>query len=423
MSVKLIAMDLDGTLMAPDHTTVTEKTKAALERAHRRGIKTVIATGRTLAATDTVTVQLPFIDYVIYSNGAAVYDRSKGENIYSNAMPAETVSKITDILEEYPVFYEIYSGGFQHTQQSKSEYFNNNGLPQAFIDEYIKSMIDHPSIAEFAGSNQVEKVNLYYFSGEYYNEIKDRLSQIENIALTSPVYGDIEMTDIGTNKGSALEGMSKTLGISADEVMAFGDSDNDIEMLKYAAYSVAMENASDDCKNAAAFKTLSNGEDGIALALERFIFTEGKEKVLVSACLLGENCKYNGSNNYCPDALRLYEKFIAIPVCPEFFGGLPIPREPNEIIKGRAISKSGRDHTSEYESGAEKTLYIARENNCFFAVLKERSPSCGFKTIYDGTFSGNLTGGNGITADLLYKNGITVYGESEIPILLDETDR
>ena len=85
--LKIIAMDLDGTLMAPDHITVTDKTKAALEKAHNMGIKTVIATGRTLSVIKDVLKQVPFIDYVIYSNGAVVYDRCKGENIYTNYMP------------------------------------------------------------------------------------------------------------------------------------------------------------------------------------------------------------------------------------------------------------------------------------------------------------------------------------------------
>ena len=118
----------------------------------------------------------------------------------------------------------------------------------------------------------------------------------------------------------------------------------------------------------------------------------------------------------------LSEWFNLIPVCPECFGGLSVPRMPNEIINGRVLSKDGADNTQAYEDGAEKTLYIANENNCCYAVLKERSPSCGFGRIYDGTFSGVLTDGNGITADLLDRNGIRIFGESETAKLLDEFD-
>jgi len=112
-----------------------------------------------------------------------------------------------------------------------------------------------------------------------------------------------------------------------------------IEMLQFAGYGIAMGNASDDCKAAAKYETLSNGEDGIAAAIEKFIFNASKPKLLISACLLGENCKYNGGNNYTEEAAGLKDWFELIPICPECFGGLSIPRVPNEIVCCRAISK------------------------------------------------------------------------------------
>lgn len=144
-----------------------------------------------------------------------------------------------------------------------------------------------------------------------------------------------------------------------------------------------------------------------------------KTKIIVSACLLGENCKYNGGNNKCDDIIALAEKFEIIPVCPECFGGLPIPRVPSEIRDGRVYSKTGEDLTGAFLSGAEQTLYIAKEANAPCAVLKENSPSCGFGKIYDGTFSGNKIDGNGITAQLLYDNEIQVFGESQVKKLIN----
>lgn len=137
-------------------------------------------------------------------------------------------------------------------------------------------------------------------------------------------------------------------------------------------------------------------------------------KILVSACLLGERCKYNGGDNKNEDVIKLAEKYTLVPVCPETFAGLPIPREPAEIRGGRVYNKSGEDITDAFADGAEKTLYIAEESGCRAAVLKERSPSCGFGKIYDGSFSGTLTDGNGVAADVLYKNGIVVFGESRL---------
>lgn len=137
-------------------------------------------------------------------------------------------------------------------------------------------------------------------------------------------------------------------------------------------------------------------------------------KILVSACLLGENCKYSGGNNKCEDVLKLGEKHKLIPICPECFGGLPIPRVPSEIKNGRVYSKTGEDLTDEFNDGAEKALYVAEESGCQLAILKERSPSCGFGKIYDGSFTGKIVDGNGITAQLLYDHGITILGESKI---------
>ena len=142
--------------------------------------------------------------------------------------------------------------------------------------------------------------------------------------------------------------------------------------------------------------------------------TMTKPKLLVSACLLGENCKYSGGNNRDEQVRALERYFQLIPVCPECFGGLPIPREPSEIRDGCVVSKSGVDVTAAFADGAEKTLYIAEEENCGLALLKERSPSCGSGEIYDGTFSGTRTAGWGVTAELLRESGVRVYGESEL---------
>ncbi len=136
--------------------------------------------------------------------------------------------------------------------------------------------------------------------------------------------------------------------------------------------------------------------------------------ILVSACLLGINCKYNGKNNANKKIIRLSERETLIPVCPEQLGGLPTPRIPSEIRGGRVINKEGLDVTDYLERGAKEALAIARIFGISEAILKQRSPSCGSGQIYDGTFSGIVTAGDGITAALLKKNGIKVTSEEEI---------
>ena len=141
-------------------------------------------------------------------------------------------------------------------------------------------------------------------------------------------------------------------------------------------------------------------------------------KLLVSACLLGACCRYDGASREHPLAKKLAERYPLIPVCPEQLGGLPTPRPPAERRGERVVTQSGDDVTERYRRGAEETLRLGRMLDCEAAVLKERSPSCGAGTVYDGTFSGVLASGDGVTAALLRDGGIPVYGESQIEKLL-----
>ena len=139
-----------------------------------------------------------------------------------------------------------------------------------------------------------------------------------------------------------------------------------------------------------------------------------KEKILISACLLGRACRYDGRSVRNEDAIRLSEKYELIEICPEVDGGLPVPRLPSEIVGERVVNTEGFDVTENYLRGALNALRLALENGVKIAVLKERSPSCAKGRIYDGSFSKTLKDGDGITARLLLENGIKIYGESEI---------
>ncbi|MCR2033277.1 DUF523 domain-containing protein [Anaerofustis stercorihominis] len=141
-----------------------------------------------------------------------------------------------------------------------------------------------------------------------------------------------------------------------------------------------------------------------------------KENILVSACLIGENCKYSGGNNKIDDTIinKLREKYNLILVCPEQLGGLMTPREPCEIKNDKVITKSGKDVTANFKDGALETLKTAKENNVRFAILKANSPSCGNNEIYDGNFNGTLVKGKGMTASILIENNIKVLNENEL---------
>ena len=146
-----------------------------------------------------------------------------------------------------------------------------------------------------------------------------------------------------------------------------------------------------------------------------------KEAILISACLLGVPCRYDGASKPCSAVEELRARYRLIPICPEQLGGLPTPRPASEIgADGRVRNRLGADITAEYLAGAEAALRIARENGCRLAVLKEKSPSCGSGKVYDGSFGGKLVAGDGITVRLLRKNGIRVIGEREILDLIRE---
>ena len=138
-------------------------------------------------------------------------------------------------------------------------------------------------------------------------------------------------------------------------------------------------------------------------------------KIMVSACLLGENCKYNGGNNYSPELIRLLEGHTVIPVCPEVLGGLPTPRIPAEIVNGIVMNRNGESVDEAFRKGAEKALETAKREKPDLIILQSRSPSCGVKEIYDGTFSGRKIPGQGIFAELLTKAGFIVLDVEDLP--------
>ncbi|OXZ33873.1 DUF523 domain-containing protein [Finegoldia magna] len=144
------------------------------------------------------------------------------------------------------------------------------------------------------------------------------------------------------------------------------------------------------------------------------------QNVLISACLLGVDCKYNGSNNKLDDEIihSLKEKYNLIPVCPEIMGGMPTPRNPVEITDGKVFDNDGVEFTKEFEKGSEEVVKLAKLYDTTIAILKENSPSCGSNYIYDGTFNHQKIKGKGIAAHKLSKENIKLFTEENVKILL-----
>ena len=148
------------------------------------------------------------------------------------------------------------------------------------------------------------------------------------------------------------------------------------------------------------------------------------ENLLISACLLGVNCKYSGGNNAMSTELveKLGQRFRLWPICPETAGGLPCPRDPSERLGSKVLSCTGEDVSRQFMKGACLAVELAERKGCRWALLKERSPSCGSGYIYDGSFSGRLVEGDGLTAQLLKEKGLIAFGESEAELLLKVTE-
>ncbi len=143
------------------------------------------------------------------------------------------------------------------------------------------------------------------------------------------------------------------------------------------------------------------------------------EKILISACLIGDKTRYDGKSSYHPLVKELLKKYELIPFCPEVEGGLPTPRKPSEIIEDKVMMSNGKDVTKNYTLGAEKALNICKALNIKIAILKDGSPSCGSKKIHDGKFTGHTISGNGVTTKLLRKHHIEVLSEEDIEAFLN----
>lgn len=270
MSIKIIATDLDGTLMAPDHITVTPFTKKILLDAHNIGVKIAVATGRALNLTEGVTKQIPFADYVICSNGASVYDRNREEFIYTNLVSSDVTAEAVNLLDSLPVYYNIYMDGKIYAREGSEKYLTKLNLPAVFLDEFVSKLTVCKDMSEAVRDKGVELIDVFYGNGEMKNIIFD-FFESKGLVLTSALAGVVSATAPGSDKGTALDGLCKITGISSDEAMAFGDASNDATMLDYAYFSFAMENGDEICKKTARFSAPSNGDEGVARIVKKYV--------------------------------------------------------------------------------------------------------------------------------------------------------
>ena len=274
MAIALVAFDLDGTTLT-EHKYLSEGNRKALEEAARRGVILVPASGRMKDFLPPEITGLPGVRYAITANGAGVYDLEEGRTVWESLIPNEKAREVQALLAEYDLFVEYYHNGRSITRKGDPQRaISHFGMPQEklhFLTKDYEFVEDLSTMLAETGLRP-EKINLPYVGPpEYRQEVWRRLDALGGLQLTSSIPDNIEVNVLGADKGHALEALAGQLGIPQEKVMALGDNGNDVAMLQYAGVSVAMEDGSQEAKDAAKFVTVAHTQDGLARALERFV--------------------------------------------------------------------------------------------------------------------------------------------------------
>lgn len=276
MNIKLIALDMDGTTLDNNHITISRKNRSAITYALEKGIFVVPATGRTRDELPRAVEKMSGIRYAITSNGAAVIDLEKNEQIYSNLIESKLAVNVLDIIKDQKIFVELYYEGKAYIEKRAVNKFLTCLSPwQTVLVLSTRNTVN--SLTEFLTSQNkpVEKIEIHAL-GNTNNDFLEELKGMP-LSVTTSGYSTIEITSLNANKGGALAHLSEFLGINASEVMAVGDNFNDKEMLDWAGISVAVENADPEIKKAVDFITLKNNQGGAAYAINRFVKDDNKQ--------------------------------------------------------------------------------------------------------------------------------------------------
>jgi len=264
---RLLAIDLDGTLLTPPpQKLITARTYVALRKAIERGIVIVIATGQTLSVLRTVCAGLPLSAPQIIENGAVIADIANGAILHEKLLPTEYILPTLEILRKFGLYRAYHTHGCVYvdtnTPRARS-WYRPPVLPAVEVED-VASLYPQPCI-KVAGIGEASSLREKrfelerHFAGQLY--------------VTQSSFDILEFLHPAVSKGNALKTIATDLGIVPEEIMAFGDNHNDIGMLQFAGFGVAMGNAHEEVKASADYVTLSNAEDGVAAVIERLILS------------------------------------------------------------------------------------------------------------------------------------------------------
>lgn len=271
--IRLIAFDLDGTLLNSDKV-LTPRNKAALERAAEKGILIVPTTGRLFKGMPAEIRQFPFLRYAITINGAAVFDTETGDNIYRAEIPLENALEIMTYLDQFPIVYDCYkdnTGWMTQSMWDQAEVFAPNAY---YVHSIRTNRKPVPELKEFLRQQggSVQKIQLFSTDPELRTALLQELPRrFSHLAVSSSVSRNVEINHEDANKGSALMALASRLGLDRNQVIAFGDGLNDISMIREAGIGVAMQNAVEEVRTAADLITGSCEESGVAMVIEQIL--------------------------------------------------------------------------------------------------------------------------------------------------------
>jgi len=273
--IKLAAFDLDGTLLNSEKK-ISEENKNAIEAAIKKGVHVVPATGRTNKGIPKELLAIEGIRYAICANGASIVDLKEGKVLHKQYLSLQLIEEIMSQIGKYDLIIDILSDGKIISEERNQKRIYSFLIPENMHSYVLSTRTWVKDVMEYANNNgdKLEKINLFFQTIEQRSEVKEVLSQNEQIVITSSLDTNLEINQVNANKGTGLSWLSKYLGLSIEEVMACGDSENDLEMMNTAGLSVAMGNGNRDVKDAADVITLTNDENGVASAINRYILDD-----------------------------------------------------------------------------------------------------------------------------------------------------
>lgn len=271
--IRLIALDLDGTLLNSDKT-LSPRNRAALEAAAARGIEIVPATGRFYRGMPEVIRALPFVRYVITINGAQVFDAKTGESIYAAEIPTDEALAFYEYLDTLPVIYDGYVDGWGYITEAMQQRIGEFGMQPFQIKMMLELRSPVPELKAYLreGNRRAQKMQLFVKEQPRRDELLRELAeQYPQFAVSSSLANNIEVNSRDADKGRALTALAAHLGLEPSQTMAFGDGLNDLTMLRAAGVGVAMANGHPDVKAAADVIADDCDDDGVAKVIEQLL--------------------------------------------------------------------------------------------------------------------------------------------------------